>query len=60
MFMNSRLRTIAFFFLLIGSIDYVYPRARLQPDDDAWIREEFDALVRAARAAYENDAALPP
>src|SRR2546423_7457008 len=56
--MSARLCTIAFCFLLVGGLSHTYPRARSQPDPDTWVRAKVDALVRAARAAYENDDAL--
>ena len=57
--MSARLRTIAFCFLFFGGITYTYPGPRSQPDPDAWVGTKVDALVRAARAAYESDDALP-
>ena len=57
--MSARLCTIAFCFLLVGGLSHTYPRAQSQPDPDTWVRAKVDALVRAARAAYENDDALP-
>jgi len=45
--------------LLVSGFAYTYPRERLQPDRDAWVKAKIDALVRAARAAYEDDDAQP-
>lgn len=37
----------------------VSPSTKFKFDSEAWVRLKVDALVQAARAAYENDDALP-
>jgi hypothetical protein len=57
--MNVRLSTIAFCLLLVGNIPCAAPCAPARPGSATWVSAKVDALVRAARAAYENDEALP-
>ncbi len=45
--------------LLAGNAAYASPCARLKARPDAWVAIKVDALVRAARGAYESDNALP-
>ncbi len=58
--MNFRPGLIVVCLLLIGNAAYAAPpscaRVKLQPD--AWVTAKVDALVTAARAAYERDEAL--
>jgi hypothetical protein len=58
-FMRFRLCAILFFLILVGQYPYASSAARLKSDPDAWVRAKVDALVLAARAAYEDDDALP-
>jgi hypothetical protein len=48
-----------FCFLLVGNAAAETPCARLKSQPDGWVATQVDALVRAARAAYEDDDALP-
>ena len=57
--MSFRLSIILFCLLLVGDTSYASLCARLKPYPDAWVRAKVDALVLAARAAYDNDEALP-
>lgn len=57
--MSVRLSTIAFCLLLVGNIPCAAPYAPARPGSATWVSAKVDALVRAARAAYENDEALP-
>jgi hypothetical protein len=57
--MKLRLSLIAFFLLLVGNVPCAAPCARSKPYTDAWVSAKVDAFVRAARAAYEHDEALP-
>jgi hypothetical protein len=45
--------------LLIGDTPHASHRAQLKPPADAWVTARIDALVIAARAAYEDNKALP-
>lgn len=46
--------------LLAGHADYASSRcARLKARPDPWVAARVDALVRAARGAYESDNAIP-
>ncbi len=45
--------------LLAGNAAYASHCARLKARPDAWVAIKVDALVRAARGAYESDNALP-
>jgi hypothetical protein len=58
--MRFPLSAILFCLLLIGNTAYAAsPCARLKFRPDAWVTAKANALVRAARAAYENDEARP-
>lgn len=57
--MSFRLSAILLCLILIGESPHASPSARLRSDPDAWVRARVDALVLAARAAYEDDDALP-
>jgi hypothetical protein len=57
--MRFRLSTTLFCLLLVGSVASASPCVRLKPRLDAWVAVKVNALVRAARAAYESDDALP-
>jgi hypothetical protein len=46
-------------FLLVGNAAPTTPCARLKARPDAWVAKNVNALVVAARAAYESDNALP-
>lgn len=46
-------------FLLVGTAAYASPCARLQARRDVWVAMKVDALIQAARGAYESDNALP-
>jgi len=54
-----RLSAILFCLLLATSAAYGFPCARVKSQPDAWVTEKVDAFVRAARAAYESDNAVP-
>ena len=45
--------------LLVAHVAYASPCARLQAQREAWVAMKVDALVQAARGAYENDNAIP-
>jgi hypothetical protein len=45
--------------LLAGNAAYASRCARLKARPDAWVAARVDALVRAARGAYERDNAIP-
>lgn len=45
--------------LLVGNTAHASPCARLKSHADLWVIAKVDAFVRAARAAYESDNALP-
>ena len=51
--------SILVFLLLVGSVASASPCARLKSRLDAWVGVKVNALVRAARAAYQDDDALP-
>lgn len=57
--MSFRLSLILFCLLLVGHTASAAPCLQLKSQPDAWVTAQADALVRAARAAYENDEALP-
>lgn len=57
--MRLRLAAILLCLITVGEFHHVSPSARLKFDADAWVREKVNALVFAARAAYESDDALP-
>ena len=58
LFISFRLSMIVFCVLLVGDTPHASHRARLESSADDWVRAKVDALVLAARAAYENDEAL--
>jgi hypothetical protein len=45
--------------MLVGTTPCAAPCAPLKRDPDTWVKRRVDALVRAAHAAFDNDAALP-
>lgn len=57
--MIFRLGIIGFCLLLLASNAHASPCASLKSQPGAWVAANVDALVRAARAAYESDKALP-
>ncbi len=56
---NFRLSIIAACILVLWNTAYAAPCARWRAERKAWVATKVDALVRAARAAYESDKALP-
>jgi len=54
-----RASAILFWFSIIVSNLSAAPCSRTNSQQDAWVAQRVDALVRAARAAYENDKAQP-
>jgi hypothetical protein len=50
---------IALCLLLAGDTVNASPCARLKARADAWVAARVDALVQAARGAYESDGAIP-
>ncbi len=57
--MSFRLSAILLCLILVGESPSASLPARLKADPDAWVKARIDALVLAARAAYEDDDALP-
>jgi hypothetical protein len=57
--MSFSLSMILFCLLFTGNNADAVPCGRLKSQPDAWVRAKADALVRAARAAYEEDEAEP-
>ena len=57
--MNYRLSLIVFCLLLVANTASAAPCARVKSQPDAWVTQEVDALVRAARVAFEKEEALP-
>jgi hypothetical protein len=57
--MNFRLIALPFCLALVASSAFAVPCARVKSQPDAWVRTNVDALVLAARAAYDNDKAQP-
>jgi hypothetical protein len=57
--MRFCLGALAFCFLLVGNVASAAPCARVKSQPDVWVASKVDALVSAAHAAYEKDAALP-
>ncbi len=45
--------------MLVAAAGTASPCARLKTQPDAWVAARVDALVRAARGAYESDKAIP-
>lgn len=58
-YMSFRLGTILSCLLLVGNAAYAAPCARLKFHPDIWVTAKVDALVQAARRAYEREEALP-
>lgn len=56
--MGFRLSSILFFLVLIGESFLASPSTR-SDDTDRWVTSRIDALVIAARAAFEDDADFP-
>jgi hypothetical protein len=56
---NVRLSLIAVCLLFTGTAAQASPCARVKSQPEAWIEARVDALVLAARAAYERDEAQP-
>ncbi|MFL6227290.1 MAG: hypothetical protein ACJ741_00770 [Pyrinomonadaceae bacterium] len=50
---------ICLLLLSVKEVAAAAPCASLRAQPDAWVAREVDALVRSARAAYDNDDALP-
>lgn len=57
--MSFRVSTILLCLILIGESLHASPSRRSKFNPDAWARAKVDALVVAARAAYNDDDALP-
>ena len=57
--MKFRLSLILFCLLLVETTAAAAPCAVVKSQPDAWVVTSVDALVLAARAAYENDKAQP-
>ncbi|HEX3558421.1 MAG TPA: hypothetical protein VHU19_04410 [Pyrinomonadaceae bacterium] len=55
--MSFRLTAVVFCFLLFGSVADAAPCALVKSKPDAWVESKVDALVSAARAAYDRDEA---
>jgi hypothetical protein len=53
--MTLRLGMIACCLLLVGNTPCAAPSPPVKPDPDAWVKRKVDALVRAARAAFDTD-----
>ncbi len=53
--MKLRLGMFACCLLLVGNMPCAAPGASAKPDPDLWVKRKVDALVRAARAAYDTD-----
>jgi hypothetical protein len=50
---------VLFFIVLPGNVAFADPCARVNVQPDAWAKVQIDALVLAARAAFERDEAFP-
>jgi hypothetical protein len=57
--MSFRLSKTLICLILVGSYPHASPASRFKFDPDAWVRARVDALVLAARAAYQDDDKLP-
>src|ERR1700687_2788310 len=55
--MKFRLSMFVFCLLLVGNAAAAAPCARVKSPPDAWVATKVDALVLAARLAYENEKA---
>ena len=53
--MSFRLSKILLCLILVGESLHTSPSSRIKFDPDAWVRARVDALVVAARAAYQDD-----
>jgi len=58
--MIFRMSIIATCLLLFGNSAYATPCAQLKSKPDTWVATKVNALVQAARRAYENDESSPP
>lgn len=56
--MSPRLCAVAFFLLIGSNVAHASPCASLKLHPEVWVSAKVDALVLAARAAYEDDEAL--
>ena len=56
---NFRLCLMAACILIFWNTAFAAPCARLKSESDAWVATKVDALVLAARRAYESDRGLP-
>src|SRR6266849_1525068 len=56
--MSFRLK-ILLCLILVGESLHASPPSRIKFDPDAWVRARVNALVVAARAAYQDDDKLP-
>ena len=57
--MSVRLILIVLCFLLVGDGSYASSRARSTANVDAWVKAKVDALVNAARRAFQDEKARP-
>ena len=57
--MDFRVSAILLCLILVGVSPSASLSSRLKTDPDAWVKTRIDALVLTARAAYEDDHALP-
>jgi hypothetical protein len=57
--MRCKLGSTLLCFVILGVVVPASQPMKLKFDPDNWVRARIDALVPAARAAYENDDALP-
>ena len=57
--MSFRLSKILLCLILVGTSLHASPPSRIKFDADSWVRARVDALVVAARAAYQDDDKLP-
>ena len=55
--MNFRRSMIVFSLSLVANTAAAAPCARVKAQPDSWVMTEIDALVLAARVAYENEEA---
>lgn len=58
-FIGVRLILTVIFILFVGRIGLAVPCDRVKSQPEAWVTTKVNALVRTARAAYENDSAEP-
>lgn len=57
--MRFRLSTILFCLILVAGSPHASPSVRAKFDLDAWVRTRVDNLVATARAAFDDEDALP-